>query len=989
MGLFDFLGGVKRQVDIFDAGKTYKNKKGNEKDKRSTATQIKDVGFGFLKSATDPFAYLGKTTIINPARELAAEFTDNDLALKNARRQSNIDLGLGAEGTDLRGGLRKWAGNTAQVGLTVAAPGISRGVSAALPNASRFVTTPLSGATIGAPFNVAATVSNPDIPLTKEELLRQATMGAVFGGAVGFGGEALSAGGRVIANKAKTADLVPLNEAGFIGRGLGQDELKRLSAATKVSEVKSVLKDLVPEKDLDRIAPAIVQAKDTNVIRNLVEGRPALASQDIPAVSSPTPVGGEIAPVGKGTLPTEVNRGATLPTANQPRIAGTPAAAEEAINPQQVIMDALNGRPAAAGQSPVTGVRNLATKQKQILSTERGQRFGAAADASKNLSGTEAHIAELKQLKGKYSKVEWNGLKEQLGGDDAAEQVYAQLRQQAKDNKALSYTDGLNTDIALRKLILGEGLPTAGDIRRLEAVFGPDDIDQIMSHVSKFQQAQDLGKQLIGVPRALMASGDISFGGRQALAYATAHPIEFAKQWTKQFKYLREGLKTDDATALKKAYAEIRSHPDYELARKSGLAITDVVGHNPATREEQFISSNLAQKIPLAGRLVRGSDHAFTGLANNIRANSFYSLIEQARQAGYTVDDNFAKQIARVVNNGTGRGSIKGLEKHMGTLSTALFSPRLMLSRLNTLFNPAYYIKTNPVARQEALRQLFGLSAFATGILGMAKAAGLKINTDPTNSDFGKIKVGDSRIDFLGGYAQYIKLASQIIEGRTTSSMTGKESKLGSGYGEKSVKDIIYSFLENKENPVASFVTGLAKGTDITGNPTRDAKGIAKGVIERMVPLFLQDMNDLRTHPNRLNPLIGAPLAAGGVGVQTYGTQDIQLTGKNKEYIDKLKSSGADKKQIAASTEFFQLSKTGPDRDKYAEKIKKALTAGDEQGAIELAKQYNDEYSAVFDDWREKYGQYRNDKTLVKEYLSNRITRNSLLRWYDAIKNPQ
>lgn len=1211
MGLFDFLGGIERQVNTFDSNRTYKNKKGNVKDKRSAARQVGDAGFSFLGSVAEPFAKLGNEAgafyqLVQPTRASIA--TREKEAIKFLAPNGGIlNKGGVLQGRELadrsivnKQDLAAIAGTGVQGGLTVAAPGVSnvaeKGVTAAVGAAAphiaeeavkraalrqavgvggdvvapgvnkaiQYGAAPVAGAALGAPFNVATTAANGGSTDPKD-LLRDAVTGGLFGAALGAGGAAAGAAGRAGISAARGAH--PLNEVGAVGRNLSNDELTKLKAAKSPGEVKTVLKDLMTEAEINRITPGIIHAKDSNIIRNLVDNHSLPARSEVTTFPTPTTVEGAPKTAGQGSfdiippkskvLNTKIIKATSGPSADEgkvfyhgtsntdlkalsdlkpgrgigksstnmtyitenpeiaknfgdnvisgkvygkhlnvselgnafdpivvpkdfadyktssllserdkrvfenqylrgqadnriidatpdihkylvskgystitvPRVhsdvngartetviidpkATTPPASRiptKKINatttpteksasapatktsPQQLIIDALNGKPASKGQAPAKGVRTLAAEQKASLSQERGQRFAAAQNASKDLSGTEAHIAELKSLRGKYSKKDWGGLKEQLGGDDAAEGVYSQLRQQVKDNKNLSYTDGLNTDIALRKLVLGEGLPTAGDIRRLEAVFGTKELDQISRHVSKFRQAQDLGKQLLGVPRALMASSDVSFGGRQALAYATAHPVEFAKQWTKQFKYLKEGLQNDDAVALNKAFKEIQSHPDYDLARKAGLAITDVVGHNPGTREEQFIAGNLAAKIPAAGRLVRGSDHAFTGLANNIRANSFYSLIDQARAAGYNVDDKFASQIARVVNNGTGRGSLKGLDEHMGTLSTVLFAPRLMLSRLNTIFNPVYYAKTNPVARKEALRQLFGLGAFATGILGLAHTAGLKVGTDPTNSDFGKIKVGDTRLDFLGGYAQYIKLAAQIIEGKTTSSLTGKESKLGSGYGEKSVKDILYSFFENKENPIASFATGLAKGTDIVGNPTRTAEGLTKGVIERMVPLLWQDLNDLRTHPeSSSNPALlvaGPVLGATGAGVQTYGMQDIKIAGKNGEYLDKLKADKAPKEQIDASTQFFQLSKTGPDRKKYGDKIKEALKGGDEQKAIKLAKQYNDEYASVFDDWRKEHGQYRNDENLVKEYTSNRITGESLLRWYNSVKS--
>lgn len=489
----------------------------------------------------------------------------------------------------------------------------------------------------------------------------------------------------------------------------------------------------------------------------------------------------------------------------------------------------------------------------------------------------------------------------------------------------------------------------------------------------------------LGVPRALLASGDFSFGGRQALAYATTHPIRFAEAWVKQFRYFKEGAQGSDSKAFDNLMGEIQSHKDYEYLRKYGPTITDPFGISPMAREEQFIGSDLAEKIPLAGRLVRGSNYAFTGLANSIRANEFYSQLAHAREAGIELTPKLMEDLGKVIDNSTGRGTVKALEGHMQTLSTTLFAPRLILSRTNTLFNPFYYTKLEPLARKEAIKNLASMSGFIIGALSIAKLGGLNVGTNPTSSDFGKMKVGDTRVDITGGYAQYIKILAQLEQGKTTSSLSGKESDLGSGYGKQSRKDIIAKFLENKANPVVSFATTLAQGSDVVGNPVHTPKEISQQVISRFIPLLYQDLNDVRTHSDSLSPLLAVPLATFGAGVQTYGKQDIKVSDKQNTYIQKLKDKGASKEVIQANKEFFQTLKTAPDRTKATTEVKKALESGDTEKAKQIARDYNQAYASTFKDWADKYGQY-GDKTLTKEYNSNKITNDTLQRIQESIK---
>lgn len=484
------------------------------------------------------------------------------------------------------------------------------------------------------------------------------------------------------------------------------------------------------------------------------------------------------------------------------------------------------------------------------------------------------------------------------------------------------------------------------------------------------------GKQKVaqgfGTSRALLASGDISFGGRQALAYATSHPLKFAKQWTKQFKFFKEGFQGDDSRAFDELMGEIQAHPDYKTLQKTDLALTDPFGISPNAREEQFIGTHYAEKIPALGRLVRGSNYAFTGLANSIRANEFYSQLEHARAAGLDLKPKLLDDLAEVINTSTGRGNAKFLEDHMKSLSTALFAPRLILSRLQT-FNLHYYLKLEPAARKEAIRNLVSLSAFATGTLTIAsQIPGVDVGLDPRSSDFGKVKIGDTRLDFLGGFTQYIKLGAQLASGETISSLSGRASQLGSGYGKKSRKDIVVKFLENKENPVVSFATTLLQGSDAVGNPVKTPSDISKQLISRFVPLVAQDVTDMQTHEKGLNPLLGAPLAAVGVGTQTYGKGDIKLSDKQQQVYDALEKNGAPKGQLDGYKDFYQTLKTTPDRQAASDSINEALKNENYDKARKLANDYNKQYAATFKDWAKQHGQYE-DATLRKEYNSKKI----------------
>ncbi len=243
----------------------------------------------------------------------------------------------------------------------------------------------------------------------------------------------------------------------------------------------------------------------------------------------------------------------------------------------------------------------------------------------------------------------------------------------------------------------------------------------------------------------------------------------------------------------------------------------------------------------------------------------FDDLIKKASNLGLNPRSNpdFAKEIANFVNNATGRGELGGLQKSAIILNSFFFSPRLMASRLS-LLNPLYYLTADPFVRKEAMKSLLSFAGIAMTILGLSKMAGAEVGVDWRSADFGKIKVGNTRIDILGGFQQYIRLAGQLISGQIISSTTGKIMTLGEGYRPLTREDILLRFFEYKEAPIFSFLTALMKGQDFEGKPIN----VPKEVGMRFIPMAAQDIYDIAKDDPNLLPV--SVLGLFGVGLQTY-----------------------------------------------------------------------------------------------------------------------
>jgi hypothetical protein len=276
--------------------------------------------------------------------------------------------------------------------------------------------------------------------------------------------------------------------------------------------------------------------------------------------------------------------------------------------------------------------------------------------------------------------------------------------------------------------------------------------------------------------------------------------------------------------------------------------------------------SSWAEKIPVIGAGVKASGRAYIGFLNKLRFDVFADLVNKADALGLDPRKNrdLTKALADFINNATGRGTLPtGLQRSAVALNSVFFSPRLLFSRLN-LLNPLFYIKQEPFVRKEALKSLFSFVGAGLTVLTLSKMMGADVGDEPRSSDFGKVKIGNTRFDVWGGFQPLVRVAAQIISGKYISSTTGKEMTLGEGYKPMTRADIVQRFAEGKLAPVPSFVVSLLKQQDSTGEPVN----IPKEIGQRFVPMVLQDTYDLAQESPELIP--ASVLSIFGVGVQTY-----------------------------------------------------------------------------------------------------------------------
>lgn len=556
-----------------------------------------------------------------------------------------------------------------------------------------------------------------------------------------------------------------------------------------------------------------------------------------------------------------------------PPSAGSPS--DKSVDPVSKIINAIRQA------KPIRGA------QEKLYSQERARRFGAAQAVAGKTSGESSYYKQLGQLKGELPKAEFESLRGTLKQTDVDI-----LFNKVKDHPHLTFTDKLTAQQGLAKLlgVKGAGVPNRSELKILDEVYGSEFTKTILDKRPLFQKLWETAGDVLNIPRSLLAGGfDMAYGLRQGILAGWRHPKQWGGAFKEQFKYFF------DEKALQGLEAQIKSRPTYKMMRENKLALTDLKSHL-SNREEQFFS-NLAEKIPGVGKFVRASGRAYTGFANKFRADIFDDMVKQGKMSGAIKDPDYLSSVADFVNTATGRGKLTitgrgtgALEKSMGTLANVFFSPRLMASRFQTI-NPVYYANLHPQVRKRALESVVAMTSGGMSILALAKLGGAEVGSDPTSSDFGKIKVGNTRIDIWGGYQQPMVLLARMFTGKLTSSVTGKQMELGEGFTTPTRFDIALRFFESKEAPVTSFLTSLMKGKNAIGEDFN----VKEEALRRVVPMFIQGMYELYQDGGMESLPLGIP-SFFGTGLQTYGYKPTSEDEKSE--AETLKSQGMAEKDI-------------------------------------------------------------------------------------------
>jgi len=359
--------------------------------------------------------------------------------------------------------------------------------------------------------------------------------------------------------------------------------------------------------------------------------------------------------------------------------------------------------------------------------------------------------------------------------------------------------------------------------------------------------------EIATAPRALMATGDMSYFLRQGLILSVRRPVLAGKTFKSAAKAFFSNYSAE------RVDIEMRDDPNHFLRDKHGLYLSPLKEGGLNEREEVF-TSNLLQRIPVMGRWIKAAERNMIVGLNLLRSGVFDDFVRSFPNATNAELDAYADY----VNVASGRGDLGSMTAHAHKLSVFIFSPRYSVSRFQTPYKIVKYWE-HPRVRKEIAKDFVAFGALGITVLSLAALAGAHVGTDPRDSDFGKIVIGNTRIDMFAGMLQIMRLAARMAI--IVTDRFGLTGKYIPDYAKnQDFLELIGRFTTYKLSPTVHLPQTLLTGRDAVGQKMNPPEAIIRSV----VPLFLQEGFDVGRDEGIGSGIGAAVLASLGVGIQNY-----------------------------------------------------------------------------------------------------------------------
>jgi hypothetical protein len=475
-------------------------------------------------------------------------------------------------------------------------------------------------------------------------------------------------------------------------------------------------------------------------------------------------------------------------------------------------------------------IRNAKPAEKGIEAArhaERSKRVGlyrSRVDAAGG--GIDAYLNQRGALAGELPNRRFEPLTDMFTKDEL-DQVF----QRVKGAKLQTFEE-MNVASALTNVWENGAMPRPFEIDILKKVYGEDFVASIMKHQSKSEVWRQNFYAALNLPRAVKASMDMSAPLRQGILLAPRH----RKEWAGAMRPMMKAWSSEQG--YKEVMDTITENPMYAQMRASGLELTSPGAVSKDAVEEAFYFKLSGEYLnsTLLGAGVNASERAYSAFLNKLRADTFTSIAKNWEGTNKTAKDY--EDLAKFLNNATGRAKLpEDIARFGPALNALFFAPRLLYSRFAVVGD---LMTATPAVRQEIAKDLGAFVGTGMTVLTLLKASGwADVEADPRSSDFGKIKVGNTRYDFWAGYQQIARYTAQAITGQSK----GADGRIRDVERIDSGNGVIERFARSKMAPNPGLAYDLYFGKNFLGEEVRaDDVGIVGQLAGSFVPLFVSDV---------------------------------------------------------------------------------------------------------------------------------------------------
>lgn len=392
-----------------------------------------------------------------------------------------------------------------------------------------------------------------------------------------------------------------------------------------------------------------------------------------------------------------------------------------------------------------------------------------------------------------------------------------------------------------------------------------------------------------GTLKSLKATLDLSSLRQLSAAIATGGDI--TKSALKGYKFGLQMAKV----ALKDPKFAQQLTDMYILTRPNSLnGMYRKLGIDVGLKEEAFPETFVGRAMEKT-RVFPASEVAFTGAIQMARAGIADTMIEQYNgDIGAMKDDG----VGDYVNQITGRGKvhIKWNGDDQSLINVFLFAPKWLAARIRTITDLQYVVTGKTQVEKMKAKTALRNAMFYIALPMLLKAINRAFDEDdphgedawerflsafdPRSTEFGKFRIGDTRIDASFGLASLYTLVGRGI---TRQTITTKGQTKDTEWG-----DLLANFLEGKMSPALHTVENLrsitfGSGKDFMGRPIT----LADIVLDAVSPISAQQLIEAYQNKDNLESptaaVAGMVLDFFGIAANTYEPSEKDL-GKSKEF---------------------------------------------------------------------------------------------------------